>query len=60
MYSIHPDNRTYTDGTTWDLDYKTTQLNVEIGNDWTFDWGGYIVPDWFQIGAKLSDKVSVR
>ena len=60
IYSIHLDDWTYTDGTTWDLDYKTTQLNLGIGNDWTFDWGGYIATDWFQGGVKLSDKVSVK
>ena len=60
MYSINLDDWAYTDGTTWDLEYKTTQLNIGIGNDWTFDWGGYIAYDWFQTGIKLSDKVSVK
>jgi len=60
MYNIHKDDWMYTDGTTWDLDYKMTQLNLGIGNEWTYDWGGYLGIDWFQGGAKLSDKVSVK
>ena len=60
MYSIHKDDWKHTDGTTWDLDYKITQLNLGIGNEWTYDWGGYLGIDWFQAGAKLSDKVSVK
>ena len=60
MYNIHMDDWKYTDGTTWDLDYKITQLNLGIGNEWTYDWGGYLGIDWFQGGAKLSDKVSVK
>ena len=60
MYNIHKDDWKYTDGTTWDLDYKITQLNLGIGNEWTYDWGGYLGIDWFQAGSKLSDKVSVK
>ena len=60
MYNIHMDDWKYTDGTTWDLDYKITQLNLGIGNEWTYDWGGYLGIDWFQAGSKLSDKVSVK
>ena len=60
MYNIHKDDWKHTDGTTWDLDYKITQFNLGVGNDWTFDWGGFIAADWFQAGAKLSDKVSVK
>ena len=60
MYNIHKDDWEYTDGTTWDLDYKITQLNLGIGNEWTYDWGGYLGIDWFQAGSKLSDKVSVK
>ncbi len=60
MYNIHKDDWKYTDGTTWDLDYKITQLNLGIGNEWTYDWGGYLGIDWFQFGSKLSDKVSVK
>ena len=60
MYNIHKDDWKHTDGTTWDLDYKITQLNLGIGNEWTYDWGGYLGVDWFQAGAKLSDKVSVK
>ena len=58
MYNIHKDDWKYTDGTTWDLDYKMTQINLGLGNEWTYDWGGYLGVDWFQGGAKLSDKVS--
>ena len=60
MYNIHRDDWKHSDGTTWDLDYKMTQLNLGIGNEWTYDWGGYLGIDWFQGGAKLSDKVSVK
>jgi len=60
MYNIHKDDWKHTDGTTWDLDYKITQFNLGVGYDWTFDWGGFIAADWFQAGAKLSDKVSVK
>ena len=60
MYNIHKDDWKYTDGTTWDLDYTMTQLNFGIGNEWTYDWGGYLGIDWFQGGSKLSDKVSVK
>ena len=60
MYNIHKDDWKHTDGTTWDLDYKITQFNLGIGNEWTYDWGGYLGIDWFQGGAKLSDKVSVK
>ena len=60
MYNIHKDDWMYTDGTIWDLDYKMTQLNLGIGNEWTYDWGGYLGIDWFQGGSKLSDKVSVK
>ena len=60
MYNIHKDDWRHSDGTTWDLDYKITQLNIGIGNEWTYDWGGYLGIDWFQGGAKLSDEVSVK
>ena len=60
MYNIHRDDWKHSDGTTWDLDYKMTQLNLGIGNEWTYDWGGYLGIDWFQGGSKLSDKVSVK
>ena len=60
MYNIHRDDWKHSDGTTWDLDYKMTQFNLGIGNEWTYDWGGYLGIDWFQGGAKLSDKVSVK
>jgi len=58
MYNIHRDDWKHSDGTTWDLDYKMTQLNLGIGNEWTYDWGGYLGIDWFQGGAKLSEKAS--
>ena len=60
MYNLHKDDWKHSDGTTWDLDYKMTQFNLGIGNEWTYDWGGYLGIDWFQGGAKLSDKVSVK
>ena len=60
MYTIHKDDWEYTDGTTWDLDYKMTQLNLGLGNEWTYDWGGYLGIDYFQGGSKLSDKVTVK
>jgi len=70
MYNIHKDDfryqdkdktsSTYREITYWDGDYKITQLNLGIGNEWTYDWGGYLGIDWFQGGAKLSDKVSVK
>ena len=70
MYNVHKDDfryqdldttsSTYREITYWDLDYKMTQLNVGIGNDWAFDWGGYIAADWFQGGVKLTEKVSVK
>ena len=60
MYNIHRDDWKHSDGTTWDLDYKMTQFNLGIGNEWTYDWGGYLGIDWFQGGSKLSDKVSVK
>ena len=70
MYNIHKDNfryqdkdktsSTYREITYWDLDYKITQLNLGIGNEWTYDWGGYLGIDWFQGGSKLSDEVSVK
>ncbi len=59
MYNIHMDEWKFLN-TTWELDYTTTQLNLGIGNEWTYDWGGYLGIDWFQGGAKLSDKVSVK
>ena len=38
MYNIHLDDWEYLN-TTWELDYSTTQLNLGIGNEWTYDWG---------------------
>ena len=58
MYNLHDDNWEYSSTATYELDYSITQFNVGIGNDWTFDWGGYIAADWIQGGAKLSEKAS--
>ena len=58
MYNIHLDEWEAL-GTTWELDYSTTQLNLGIGNEWTYDWGGYLGIDYYQGGAKLSDKITV-
>ncbi len=44
---------------TYDIDYSVTQLNIGIGNEWTFDWGGYLGVDWFQAGNKLSDEATI-
>jgi len=60
MYNLHDDNWEYSSTATYELDYSITQLNLGIGNEWTYDWGGYLGIDWFQAGAKLSDKVSVK
>ena len=46
-------------GVTYDIDYKITQLNYGIGNEWTYDWGAYLGIDWYQSGIKLSDKTEV-
>ena len=58
MYNLHDDNWEYSSTAAYELDYSITQFNVGIGNDWTFDWGGYIAADWIQGGAKLSEKAS--
>ena len=58
MYNIHLDDWEYLN-TTWELDYSTTQLNLGIGNEWTYDWEGYLGIDYYQGGAKLSDKITV-
>ena len=58
MYNAHLDDWEYLN-TTWELDYSTTQLNLGIGNEWNYDWGGYLGIDYYQGGAKLSDKVTV-
>ena len=46
-------------GVTYDIEYSITQLNYGIGNEWTYDWGGYLGVDWYQGGSKLSDEVTV-
>ena len=58
MYNVHMDEWKYLN-TTWEIDYSTTQLNLGIGNEWTYDWGGYLGIDYFQGGSKLSDKITV-
>jgi len=58
MYNLHDDNWEYSSTASYELDYSITQFNIGIGNDWTFDWGGYIAADWIQGGAKLSEKAS--
>ena len=58
MYNLHDDNWEYSSTASYELDYSITQFNVGIGNDWTFDWGGYIAADWIQGGFKLSEKAS--
>ena len=45
--------------TTWELDYSTTQINLGIGNEWTYDWGGNLAIDFYQSGVRLSDKITV-
>jgi len=60
MYNLHDDNWEYSSTAAYELDYSITQLNIGIGNEWTYDWGGYLGIDWFQGGSKLSDKVSVK
>jgi len=58
MYELKQEEWKYSN-TTWELKYQTTQLNFGIGNEWTYDWGGYLGVDWYQGGAKLSDKITV-
>ena len=59
MYELKQEEWKYSN-TTWELKYQTTQLNFGIGNEWTYDWGGYLGVDWYQGGAKLSDKITVE
>ena len=58
MYKVSWDNWVYS-GATYDLEYSINQLNIGIGNEWTYDWGGFLGIDWFQSGSKLSDKITV-
>ena len=58
MYNIHKDDWTYSN-VNYELDYNMTQLNFGVGNEWTYDWGGYLAVDWYQGGVKLSDKITV-
>lgn len=59
MYNIHLDDWDYL-GVDYELDYSMTQLNFGIGNEWTYDWGGYFGIDWYQGGSKISDEVTVK
>ena len=47
-------------GVTYDIDYSITQLNYGIGNEWTYDWGGYLGIDWYQGGNILSKDIKVK
>ena len=58
IYNIHKDDWTYSN-VNYELDYQMTQINFGIGNDWTYDWGGFLAIDWYQGGVKLSDKITV-
>ena len=58
MYNIRKDDWTYSN-VNYELDYNMTQLNFGIGNEWTYDWGGYLGIDWYQGGSKLNDKITV-
>ena len=58
MYNIHMYEWKYLI-TTWEIDYSATQLNLGIVNVWIYDWGGYLGIDYYQGGAKLSDKITV-
>jgi len=58
MYNVHDDNWEYSSTAAYELDYSITQFNLGIGNEWTYDWGGYLGIDRFQGGAKLSEKAS--
>ena len=41
MYTVHRDDWDY-GSVNYELDYSMTQLNIGIGNEWTYDWGGYL------------------
>ena len=58
VYNVHLDDWEYLN-TTWELDYSTTQINLGIGNEWTYDWGGNLAIDYYQSGVRLSDKITV-
>ena len=58
MYNIHKDDWTYLN-VNYELDYQMTQINFGIGNEWTYDWGGYFGIDWYQTGTVLSEDISV-
>ena len=47
-------------GVKYDIDYNITQLNYGIGNEWTYDWGGYLGIDWYQGGSILSEEITVK
>ena len=42
------------------LHTDVTQLNIGIGNEWTYDWRGYLGIDFFQGGSKLNDKATAK
>ena len=46
-------------GVKYDIEYSITQLNYGIGNEWTYDWGGYLGIDWYQAGS-MSDKATIK
>ena len=58
MYNIHKDDWTYLN-VNYELDYQMTQINFGIGNEWTYDWGGYFGIDWYQTGTILNEDISV-
>ena len=58
MYNIHKDDWTFLN-VNYELDYQMTQINFGIGNEWTYDWGGYFGIDWYQTGTILSEDISV-
>ena len=45
-------------GVIYDIEYSITQFNYGIGNEWTYDWGGYLGIDWYQSGFR-SDKTTI-
>ena len=56
-YSVTLKDQAFTGSTVYDLTYETTQVNLGIGNEWTFDFGMYIGADWVMRGGKLSDSL---
>ena len=58
MYKITWPDWVYS-GVTYDLEYSINQLNIGIGNEWTYDWGGFLGIDWYQTGAKMSEEATL-